>query len=407
MIEDIPSHSLDMDNLVEDDDVIFIDDVEEVVNAYDTGDSEEEDAMEEDEDLVFVFRGHELGSIFCGSLSKNGKLAITGGEEDKAYVWDTSTGEIILACIDHKDSIIFSAFNHDETYAATGDMSGIIQVWRLVDKIKIWDYNMGDATWMMWHIAANVLLAGSIHGEIYMWKIPDGDCKVFQGYGCRAETGAMFLDGKRIAVGYEDGVIRVLDLKTCSVLSTISSALGHSSTITAIDCYSDNNLIISAAVDGKTIISTSNTGKIVSVLQNFNNVKHVVNDDQDAESSDGNNNWVETVAFCKDPTFQVAATGTISGEIFIWDILKQVLRQTKIQESGVSKLVWKGNTSILFSAGLDGLLRCYEAKSGQRLRTFLSHKADILDLYISENGEKALTTSDDFTAKIFDISSLS
>lgn len=79
-------------------------------------------------------------------MSKDGKLAITGGEEDKAYIWDTSTGEIILACIDHKDSIVFSAFNHDETYAATGDMSGIIQVWRLADKVKVWDYNMGDAT---------------------------------------------------------------------------------------------------------------------------------------------------------------------------------------------------------------------------------------------------------------------
>lgn len=47
----------------------------------------------------------------------------------------------------------------------------------------------------MWHIAANVLLAGSVDGEIYMWKIPDGDCKVLQGYGCRAETGAIFPDG--------------------------------------------------------------------------------------------------------------------------------------------------------------------------------------------------------------------
>lgn len=56
--------------------------------------------------------------------------------------------------------------------------------------------------------------------------------------------------GKRIAVGYKDGVIRVIDLKTSSVLSTISSALGHSSAITAIDCYSDNNLILSADVDG-------------------------------------------------------------------------------------------------------------------------------------------------------------
>ncbi|XP_071876593.1 angio-associated migratory cell protein isoform X2 [Bombus fervidus] len=395
--------------------MIYIGDVEEVIDAYDTEDIEEEDAMEEDPleqgDAICVFSGHKTGSVFCGSLNKNGTLATTGGEEDKAYVWDTSSGEIILDCTGHKDSIIFSAFNHDESYLATGDMSGMIQVWKLADKTKVWDYNMGDATWMMWHTVANILLAGSVDGEIYMWKIPDGDCKVFQGYGCRAETGSIFPDGKRIAVGYEDGVIRILDLKTSSVLSSISSALGHSSTITTIDCHWDNNLILSAAVDGKTIISMSNTGKIVSILQNLNNGEHnnVTNNDQNAVSSEGNrdSNWVETAAFCKDPAFQVAATGTVNGEIFIWDISKQMLRQKIFQESGISKLLWKGNTTLLFSAGLDGMLRCFDGKDGRRLRSFIGHVADILDLYISENGEKALTTSDDSTAKIFDISSLS
>lgn len=79
-------------------------------------------------------------------MSKNGKLAATGGEEDKAYIWDTTNGDIILDCTGHKDSIIFAEFNFDESYLATGDMSGLIQVWTMTDKIKIWSYNMGDAT---------------------------------------------------------------------------------------------------------------------------------------------------------------------------------------------------------------------------------------------------------------------
>ncbi|XP_034176087.1 angio-associated migratory cell protein [Osmia lignaria lignaria] len=413
MHKDTPPSSPDMSNQMEDEeDMIYIGDVEEVIDAYDTREIEHEDGMGEDPpeegDATYVFTGHKRGSVFCGSLTKNGKLATTGGEEDKAYVWDTLSGEIILDCVGHKDSIIFSEFNHDESYLATGDMSGMIQVWRMSDKARVWDYNMGDATWMKWHMAANVLLGGSVDGEVYMWKIPDGDCKVFQGFGCRAETGAIFPDGKRVAVGYEDGVIGVIDLKSGSVLSSISSVLGHTSTITAVDCHSDNNLILSAAVDGKTIISTSTTGKIISVLQSLNSSDNIGNADPEAENSERNNesNWVETAAFCKDPAFQVAATGTVNGEIFIWDISKQVLRQKIEQESGVSKILWKGNTSILFSTGLDGILRCFDGKNGECIRSFTGHTADILDLYISENGEKALTTSDDSTARIFDISSI-
>lgn len=61
-----------------------------------------------------------------------------------------------------------------------------------------------------------------------------------------------------------------------------------------------------------------------------------------------------------------------------------MLRQKIEQESGISKLLWKGNTTLLFSAGLDGILRCFDGKDGLRLRSFFGHMADILDLYISE-----------------------
>lgn len=64
-------------------------------------------------------------------------------------------------------------------------------------------------------------------------------------------------------------------------------------------------------------------------MQNLNNnEKNNVINDQDTGNSEENkeiNNWVETAVFCKDPTFQVAATGTVNGEIFIWDISKQVV----------------------------------------------------------------------------------
>lgn len=78
-------------------------------------------------------------------MTKNGKLAATGDEEDKAYVWNTSSGEIILDCTGHTDSIIFAEFNHDESYLATGDMSGMIQVWTLANK-ELRTYHIGDAT---------------------------------------------------------------------------------------------------------------------------------------------------------------------------------------------------------------------------------------------------------------------
>ncbi|XP_066588372.1 angio-associated migratory cell protein [Prorops nasuta] len=357
------------------------------------------------DNAAFVFKGHEAGSIFCGSLSKNGVYAATGGEDDKAYMWNTATGEIVLNCIGHKDSVIFAEFNFDETYLATGDMSGIIQVWKLSDKSVAWEYSMGDITWMKWHMASNILFGGSVTGEVYVWQVPSGKCKILQGHGGRAEAATIFPNGNRIAIGYDDGTIKTIDLKTTAVISTILPDIGHSSVITALDCYLDNNLIISAAVDGKTILSIPHTGKIVSVLQDLNCCNEDTNIEEENEC-DLRNNWVEAVTFCKAQTFPAAATGTLIGNIYIWDIYKQRIRHDINQGSGITKLCWKGNSTLLFSAGLDGILRCYEARTGQCLQMFMGHLADILDCFISVDGKKVLTTSDDNTARIFEIDNL-
>ncbi|KAM0729222.1 Angio-associated migratory cell protein [Formica fusca] len=422
-----PPLSPEVKNSFSDEDMISEEEVDEIIDElqerynYDSADSmsvnendsdnQMEDTSQRD-DAVYVFRSHSsTHSVFCCSLSKNSELAATGSEEDKAYLWNTITGEVILECTGHKDSVIFTGFNYNDMYLATGDMSGIIKLWQISDKACVWETALDDITWIKWHNSANVLLVGLETGGVHMFKVPEGACKVFaQGYGDRVETGVILPDGKHAAVGYYSGTIRVIDLKTNSILSTMSchptEVHGHSSAITALDCHVNNNLLISASLNGKTILSTAHNGKITCILQDLNPLK------DEAETSEGenvNSVSIETIAFCKDPMFPVAAVGTIeqnsSGKLYICDYSKQILRHEITQEGGVTKLVWT-NTSILFTAGLDGILRCFDARAGRCLKTFSGHKATILDFCISNDEKKILTVSDDTTARIFDISSI-
>ncbi|KAK0162756.1 hypothetical protein PV327_006507 [Microctonus hyperodae] len=396
-----PRPEMDDEEDFDEEEMIYVGDADEVIEELE---AENYEMMDEDvaiDDAITVFSKHEK-SVFCGSLTNDGKIAVTGGEDDVAYLWDTLSGEIIHKCTGHEDSVFFAEFNHDFTYLATGDMKGIIKVWRMRDKAIVWDYNMGDASWMRWHNLANVLFAGSVEGEIYMWKIPSGECKVFQGYGQKSEAATVINDGKKLIAGYEDGTIRVLDLKEGTVQVTISAA--HSESITSLDCQSDGKLIASAALDGRTVLSTVQTGKIVAVLQNLQE-NTLNNAEANAESNDEqeDKNYTEAVAFCKDLELHMVASGTIRGEIFIWDTVKQAIRHKIVQEGGVSKLIWKGTSPFVCSAGLDGVLRCYDARTVECCKTCCGHSSYILDISISKNLEKILTTSDDSTARIFDM----
>ena len=39
------------------------------------------------------------GSVFSASLHPSKHLAVTGAEDDKAYVWDTEDGHIVFECV--------------------------------------------------------------------------------------------------------------------------------------------------------------------------------------------------------------------------------------------------------------------------------------------------------------------
>ena len=140
---------------------------------------------------------------------------------------------------------------------------------------------------MRWHKKANVLFAGSEKGDVYMWRIPDGECKIFLGFGKRTGSSVIFPDGKtlrakyyrtntkfesiypllcitgkRIAVGYDDGTVRVMDLKTGEIISTSAPGTGHSGAITELDITPNSKLLISGAVDGKTFLRIPQTGVV-------------------------------------------------------------------------------------------------------------------------------------------------
>lgn len=117
--------------------VIYLDDGEEleIMGGYDGEEfdaSEGEDAelddnrfIEEIKDISkLTFKLHKK-SVFVCALSTDESIAITGGEDDVAYLWTVANGEVILECTGHKDSVTEVAFNHDNTLVATGDMGGM------------------------------------------------------------------------------------------------------------------------------------------------------------------------------------------------------------------------------------------------------------------------------------------
>ena len=146
-----------------------------------------------------IFDKHN-GSVFCCSLSSSAGLAVTGGEDDRALVWRLEDGEIEEEVAGWGDSVTSAAWSKDGGLLALADMAGSLRVLRCPGHEQVWTFEVGDLVWMKWHPVANVLFVGTEDSQMWMFKMPGGESKVFPGAGDRVECGEIVGEGKKAVV---------------------------------------------------------------------------------------------------------------------------------------------------------------------------------------------------------------
>lgn len=352
----------------------------------------------ERDDSVLTFSKHS-DSLFCGSFNPDATLAVTGGEDDKAFVWAVDTGEVVFEVKEHKDSVIAAEFSYDGTFLATGDMAGEIKVFKIEkDYKKVWEFSMGDMSWLKWHRKANVLLAGSEVGEIYIWRVPSGDCKILPGAGEKCEVAVFTSDDKKLAAGYGDGTFKLWDVKNQQVLlnippeNRVAENEGESvppPAITTIDTDQENQLIIAGSVDGTAKLIGANG--LIGVLP--------------ASSAGSEIFPVERVLLdCPGFELKVAVTGSLNGKVIVWDVAHQSVRNECQDENptGITTIMWAKDHTIL-AGTLGGAIKAWNLRNGELKFELLGHANNIHDLAYHEKKNLLLTVSEDSTAKIFSL----
>lgn len=351
--------------------------------------SNEDEDVEERDDSNLTFTNHGA-SVFCVSLDPwSYTYGVSGGEDDKAFVWKISDGKVKFPCEGHKDSVISVGFSHDSKYVATADMSGVVKVWEVGTGEEVWSFETSDLEWLQWHHSTHVLFAGTVDGEFWMWKIPDGTCKTFQSHGFKTTSGLVLKDGKHLCAGYADGGVKLWDLKSGNYVFHVTGGFSHSQSVTCLDVNKENTLIASGSEDSTVKLTHCGNGKVLETLQ------------VGLAQEESKNNSVEALEFCSNQP--LLATASLSGVLGIWDVTSQRLRHQCRHQAGVTRIRWDKSSPCVYSAGLDGILRLWDARSGNCEREWHGHKAPILDMAISKDGNFIVSSSDDGTVKTFSV----
>ncbi|XP_017040341.1 angio-associated migratory cell protein [Drosophila ficusphila] len=367
------------------------DDVEEEEDEEELRDLERIGSIKDE--AAITFRQHKA-PVFACSLHPTYDWAVTGSEDDRAIVWDTTTGESLYEITDHKDTVTETHFSHDGLYLATGDMSGELFAFKVSEQKedrpilnKVWEYSMSDMSWLFWHRGAHVLLAGSDSGEVFVWRIPSGDCKILPGQSSRCESGELSSDGKKLFTAYMNGSVRLWDLKSCQVLMEVNEQhpMGFGEiTHAVVACEKDSPFYVCAEGSGKMLFCTNN-GPVNTI-----------------QSEHG----IECLAFAPaSADLKLLACGSLEGQISIWDYSKTALRTTcenPVPNDGVLRIKWLNDNTIL-AATSQGNLNAFDARTGSLKFTLTGHFYHIYEFVYRPQENLLLTVSEDNTAKVFKV----
>lgn len=395
---------------------------------------------------AYVFSRHS-DSVLCCSIDKNTRIAVSGGIDDKALVWDLNTKHVIFECVGHKESVVAAAFSVNSTYVATGDLNGYVQVRNTTTGLKIFEYDVDEINWIMWHNTSEfILLAGTTEGDFWMWNVNDpASVKTFPSYGFATSAAKLLSDGVRLVSGYGDGSVRVFDLKTQQAIiqhndptqaEIICLDLNHDNSLVAVGCIGLTVKLLNLH-SGKLIgtLSCENPAEVDGAGANTNNSEEVEvvdeysvdmdrpldqsaregnepeeeeveaeeEDEEDQEGIDDNGdvsseddsepiNSVESV-FSSCGSYLAASSNT--GSIFIWDVASQKTRCELHTGVGITRCVWSANGNYITGC-LDGFVRIYDLNLN-KLNEIPLHSDQILDVAL-QNG-LLVTASEDRTCR--------
>jgi len=369
----------------------------------------EEEKMAQFEDIqenaTMIFDRHN-DSVFCSRTSPNGEMIASGGQDDRGFIFDRN-GELYMALFGHKESVVSIDWNVDGSLLASGDMSGLVKIWDVQKKKSIIEFEEEEIECIKFHPTfKKYILVCQADGNSYFYSISDGNFKILVGStGVRCISAEFLASGKEVIVLYQDSSLRIFDIKSTNMVSSLSlrTQLGE-----AI-CFDLTN-------DNKTILVGSSSGHIsvVNCDSSFNlKVTETIDTDQSKETKNEDelveSHPIECIKIWKDGEKSqfnsLFAVASLSGFVYIYE--KNRIRLKLLHPDRVNGVLFCPGVDVprVLSSCLDGKLRIWDCRNGDLLITLHGHQDSILDLSITDM--YVTSSSDDNTVRLWDLKELS
>ena len=336
-------------------------------------------------EIIFTLAGH-TGIIFSSSFSTDGKKLLTGSDDGTLRIWDVTPehGEALtIPYLDGRGEKIAFLPNGQVVAAIEGNT---LKLWNIESGNELRDYSndenvtaftispdgiliavarddfsvtlynptstTGLQTWsahtgrinaLAFSSGSKWLATASDDYKIIIWDLSDDKPTSILTLTMQVGVQAIAFnsDGTQLAIGLQNGTVRIRDFKRGEDLFTLR---GHTNLITSLAFSPDDSLLATASLDGTAVIWEVKTGSQKFVLE-------------------GHTNSVTALSF--DPDGTRLATSSRDGSTRIWDMTSgQELLNFPGNGSGINGVTFNPKGTLLVTSG-DSEARVYILQVGE------------------------------------------
>jgi len=334
--------------------------------------------------------GH-TARVNCFAFLRGGKSLISAGDDGLLKMWDLLASSEVASLIGHSAPVRKCAFSPKSELIATASDDGTVKVWdwkrqAAVANARAMSHD-GSVTCLAFAPEGNLLATCSTDGTVKLWNTEAGAPTVkpvILSAGLD-ETPSIrscaFTTCGILAVGYDDGSIKVFDCKTLTVKKTLT---GHTNSVRGLEFTPDGTTLVSVSWDTHAIVWDVATGAN----------KRTVSFHRD---------WVECVDVSPDGT--LAVTGGRDNRIVMWELSSGNMLGTVDVHSDWVTSVSLGGNHMLASASWDNSVSVWDITGGGANRKFEGHNKAVNCVKFAPNGRHLLSASLDHSLKLWDTAS--
>ncbi|MGK7957198.1 MAG: NB-ARC domain-containing protein [Crocosphaera sp.] len=329
------------------------------------------------------------GWVRAITFSPDSRIIASGGENGKISLWEVETRKPIATFSGHINRVRSLSYSSNGQLLASGSDDQTIRIWDCNRKelITVLNKHQSKVRWVIFHPDQQTLISASQDNQICLWKVNLSEQKFITSFLLKENKNELLRaisispDGKLLASGTDDDVVRFWDLKTGKFKQELSHTHNH-----WIRClaFSPNGDKIASASEDKTIcISDVKTGKHLHTLR-------------------GHISRVWSIGF--HPRLPWLVSGEMGFNIRIWNYESgECLRVGRGYSQEIKPITYSPDGKTLAVGTNQSIVYLLKGSlNGDNKKEIETHHGNILSLAYSPDGQVLMGGSDDTKLHIWD-----